>query len=77
MIECNILTYGWVIHVIEGPNRNIVFWMVMTTVLGSILATILWSSLYNDMQGGSGFGSLIVALPPVIMTAFLFKLSGV
>ncbi|KFY99200.1 hypothetical protein V500_01441 [Pseudogymnoascus sp. VKM F-4518 (FW-2643)] len=50
MIECDIPAYGWGIHIIEGPNRHVVFWMVMATVLGSILATILWSSLHKDMQ---------------------------
>jgi hypothetical protein len=76
IIECDIPTYGWGIHVIEGPNRSAVFWIVITAIFGSILASILWSSLRNDIQGGIGIGTLIIAVPPVIMMAFLFRLSS-
>ena len=48
----------------------------MITVFGGVLASILWSTLRKDIQGGTGFGSLVVALPAVIMAAFLFKLNG-
>ncbi|KAF4631776.1 hypothetical protein G7Y89_g6358 [Cudoniella acicularis] len=51
MIECEVPTYGWGIHVIEGPNRNAVFWIVIAMTFGSILAGILWSSLRSDIQG--------------------------
>jgi hypothetical protein len=76
IIECDIPIYGWGIYVIEGPNRSVVFWIVITVIFGSILASILWSSLRNDIQGGIGIGTLIIAVPPVIMTAFLFRLSS-
>jgi hypothetical protein len=61
---------------VEGPNRVVVFWVVMMTVFASILASAPWSILRSDEQGGTGLGSLIVAIPPVIMAAFLFRLQG-
>lgn len=76
IIDCGVPTYGWGIHIVEGPNREAVFWIVIITVLGSILASILWSTMHKDIQGGTGLGTLIVALPPVIMAAFLFRLGG-
>lgn len=69
--------YGWGIHVIEGPNREVVFWIVMATILASILASVLWSSIQGDIQGGTGIGALIVALPPSILAAFLFRLGSI
>lgn len=72
----NIPTEGWGIHVIEGPNRPVIFWITMGTVFASIIAGVLWSSLHSDIQGGMGLGSMIIAVPPVIMAAFLFKLTG-
>ena len=77
IIDSGVPTYGWGIHIIEGPNRQAVFWFVMVTIFSSVLSSILWSTLRNDMQGGTGLGTLIVALPPAIMAAFLFRLSGV
>jgi hypothetical protein len=69
--------WGWGIHIIEGPNRTVIFWITMVTIFGSMLAFVLWSSLRSDISGGAAMGSLIMALPPVIMTAFLFKLAAV
>jgi hypothetical protein len=72
----DLLVFGWGIHIIEGPNKTAVFWITMSAVFASILASVLWTSLRHDIQGGMGLGSMIIALPPVIMAAFLFKLSA-
>jgi hypothetical protein len=69
--------WGWGIHIVEGPNRPVIFWITMVTIFASMLAFVLWTSLREDIQGGAGLGSLILALPPVIMAAFLFKLTAV
>jgi hypothetical protein len=69
--------YGWGIHVIEGPNREVIFWIVMATILASVVASVLWSSLQSDIQGGTGLGALIVALPPAILAAFVFRLGTI
>lgn len=76
VVDCGEATEGWGIHVIEGPNRTAVFWIVMTTISISIIASVLWSTLKGDIQGGMGLGALIVALPPAIMAAFLFRLGA-
>jgi len=71
-----IATEGWGLHIIEAPNRNVVFWIIMITVFGSIISSILWGVLRRDIQGGTGLGQLIVALPSVILAAFLFRING-
>ncbi|KAL6786567.1 hypothetical protein J3E68DRAFT_420029 [Trichoderma sp. SZMC 28012] len=76
VVDCGEATEGWGIHVIEGPNRTAVFWIVMTTISISVLASVLWTTLKGDIQGGMGLGALIVALPPAIMAAFLFRLGA-
>ncbi|KAL7904291.1 hypothetical protein GGI35DRAFT_463812 [Trichoderma velutinum] len=76
VVDCGEATEGWGIHVIEGPNRVTVFWIVMATISISILASVLWTTLKGDIQGGMGLGALIVALPPAIMAAFLFRLGA-
>ncbi|KAL7790666.1 hypothetical protein V8C43DRAFT_285140 [Trichoderma afarasin] len=76
VVDCGEATEGWGIHVIEGPNRTAVFWIVMATISISVIASVLWTTLKGDIQGGMGLGALIVALPPAIMAAFLFRLGA-
>ena len=75
MIDKNGPAYGWGIYIKEGPNREVIFWIVMVTVLSSVLLSVLWSALRNDVQGGSGLGTLVLTLPSVIMAAFIFRLT--
>ncbi|UKZ78939.1 hypothetical protein TrVFT333_006686 [Trichoderma virens FT-333] len=76
VMDCGEATEGWGIHVIEGPNREAVFWVLMATISASVVASVLWATLKGDIQGGTGLGALIVALPPAIMAAFLFRLGA-
>lgn len=74
IIDCAIPTYGWGIYIREGPNRVVIFWMIMITVICSVLLFILWASIKGDVQGGSGLGTLVLTLPSVIMAAFMFRI---
>jgi hypothetical protein len=76
-IQGEIYTEGWGIHIVEGPNRNFIFWIIMVTTFGGILAIVLWSALKKDIQGGTGLGAVVLALPAVILATFLFKLNEV
>ncbi|RKL36594.1 hypothetical protein BFJ72_g8143 [Fusarium proliferatum] len=74
VIEGHEASYGWGIHIIEGPNRWAITALLLTTVFGSALAALLWSAVHNDIQGGTGLGQLIIALSSAILTASLFRL---
>lgn len=77
VIDCNEACTGWGIHVIEGPNREVIFWILMITIMASVVAGVLWSTLRHDVQAGTGIGALVVALPSAILTAFLFRFEAV
>ncbi|KAI3316669.1 hypothetical protein HD806DRAFT_527666 [Xylariaceae sp. AK1471] len=77
VIDCDEACFGWGVHIIEGPNREVIFWIAILTILASVLTSVLWSTLKSDVQGGAGLGALIVALPPAILAAFLFRLGGI
>ncbi|KAK2469006.1 hypothetical protein H9L39_19400 [Fusarium oxysporum f. sp. albedinis] len=47
IIEGHEASYGWGIHIIEGPNRWAIFALLLTTVLGSALAALLWIVVGN------------------------------
>ncbi|KAF1948353.1 hypothetical protein CC80DRAFT_431768 [Byssothecium circinans] len=77
IIDCEQACVGWGMHVIEGPNREGIFWIIMITMLAVVLTSVLWSTLRSDVQGGVGLGALIVALQMAILAAFLFRLGEV
>lgn len=72
LIDCPVPIDGWGIHIIEGPNKMAIWWITLFTMFSSILASTLWSSLRADIQGGTGLGSLILAMPSVFLSAFLY-----
>ncbi|KAJ5975033.1 ankyrin repeat domain-containing protein 44 [Penicillium waksmanii] len=63
VIDCGEACLGWRMHMIEGPNREVIFSIMMITILASILTGILWATLRNDVQGGNldGTDSLLRA----------------
>jgi hypothetical protein len=77
LIDCEIPTYGWGIYIKEGPNRLFMFWMIIISVICSIVLSLLWAVLKGDVQGASGLGSLVLGLHSVIMAAFIFKFKGI
>ncbi|KAF5637169.1 hypothetical protein F52700_4906 [Fusarium sp. NRRL 52700] len=60
VIDCDEGCEGWGIHVIEGPNRAMIFLVMILTIFGSVLATMLWSAMRGDLPGGSTLGAFIV-----------------
>lgn len=76
IIDGDVTCYGWGIHIIEGPNREVIFWIIMVTIVASVVAAVAWTALRGDIQGGAGLGALMMALPPAIMAAFLFRLGS-
>ncbi|KAI3575846.1 hypothetical protein IWW34DRAFT_631227 [Fusarium oxysporum f. sp. albedinis] len=74
IIEGHEASYGWGIHIIEGPNRWAIFALLLTTVLGSALAALLWSAIHRDIEGGTGLGQFMIGLSSAMLTAFLFRL---
>jgi hypothetical protein len=73
--SCEPLTIGWGIHIIEGPNHNTIFWMLVLFVCLSLFASCIWTVLKGDIQGGFGIGAWMVSVPSVMMLAFVFKWS--
>ncbi|KAF2438997.1 hypothetical protein P171DRAFT_370751 [Karstenula rhodostoma CBS 690.94] len=73
LIDCDVPTYGWGIFIKEGPNRLLIFWMAILSVVCSVLLSILWATLKGDVQGASGLGSLILGVHSVIMAVFMFR----
>jgi F0F1-type ATP synthase assembly protein I len=76
MIDKHGPSYGWGVCIKEGPNREVIFWIIMATIFGSVVLSITWSVLRRDVQGGSSLGSLELMLPSVVMTTFIFRFTN-
>jgi hypothetical protein len=76
MIDQDSPTYGWGIYIKEGLNREVIFWIILSTVLASVVLSICWSALRQDVQGGSGLRTLVLTLPTVVMAAFIFRFTN-
>jgi hypothetical protein len=68
LVEGNI---GWGVLIIEGLNRPFLSGLWPVFLLLSSVATVLWSVLKGDVQGGFGMGSFLVG----VISAFLAALS--
>lgn len=77
MIDKPCPIYGYGIYIKEGPNRDVIFWVLMVTIGSSVILSICWSALKRDVQGGSGLGTLVLTLPSVVMAAFFFRFANV
>jgi hypothetical protein len=74
IIDCNIPSYGWGVYIREGLNGVLLFWMIIIISFCSVLLCIFWSLFMGDVQGGSGLGALLLALPPIIIGAIIFRI---
>jgi nitrate reductase NapE component len=69
------LPMGWGVHIIEGHNRQAIFWMPVIFVCLSLVASSMWTVLKGDIQGGFGFRVWMVSVPSVLTLAFVFNWS--
>jgi hypothetical protein len=69
------LPIGLGVHIVKGPNRQAIYWVLVLTVVLSLMMSILWATLKHDLQGGSSIGAWTVGVPSVIMLAFVLKWS--
>lgn len=49
--------------------------IIIVTVVLMLLAATLYSALVKDIQGGTGMGAMMLAAPPLLLAAFMFKLT--
>ncbi|KAF4992693.1 hypothetical protein FDECE_13641 [Fusarium decemcellulare] len=65
---------GWGIHVIEGPNREVLGFVMMMIIFGSIVAAVTWAIARRDVPGGATLGAFLIAVPGTSLGTFLFFL---
>lgn len=67
------LSYGWGVHIDEGPNYAAIAWTNLGALLLSGVAAVLWSFLKHDFQGAFGFACWIVAVLNTVTCCYFFR----
>jgi hypothetical protein len=67
------VTYGWGVHIDEGPNYGVIAWVNFFVLLLSGAAAALWSFYRKDFQGAFGFSSWIIAVLNSLMIGYFFR----
>jgi hypothetical protein len=66
-------TFGWGIHIDEGPDLAALFKANFIIVLLSGVAAGLWTLYEHDFQGAFGFACWIIAVLNSLLIAYMFK----
>lgn len=53
---------GWGVYIIEGYNKRLIQWCAAGILFATFFLTVLWCSLKNDVQGGTGIGQYSIAV---------------
>jgi len=66
-------TFGWGIHIDEGPDFAALFKANFLVLILSGVAAGLWQFFKNDFQGAFGFACWVVAVLNSLLMAYMFK----
>jgi hypothetical protein len=66
-------SFGWGIHIEEGPKWVLILSLNLAAVMISGLAALLWDLFVHDFQGAFGFASWIVAVMNSLLMVYLVK----
>ena len=67
------VAFGWGVHIDEGPNYHVIFWVnFISLVMSGVFATV-WSVYKDDFQGGFGFACWFIAILNTFMVALMYR----
>lgn len=66
-------TFGWGVHIDEGPNFAAIFKANFITLVLSGIAAGLWTFFKKDFQGAFGFACWIIAVLNSLLAMYMFK----
>jgi hypothetical protein len=67
------VAFGWGVHIDEGPNFNIIFWINLAALMTSGIFAAIWTLYKKDFQGAFGLACWLVAVLNTLILAFIWK----
>lgn len=68
-------SFGWGVHIDEGPDYLKVFVLNLAILSVSGVAALLWDTYRHDFQGAMGLATWIIMLMNTLMAVFIAKWS--
>lgn len=69
------LPFGWGVHILEGPNKAVIAWIVFTGLLLSFVVSLIYAIVARTQEQGFGIGQWMVAVYTIGLTAVFFQFS--
>lgn len=69
------VSYGWGVHIIEGPNMKAMSWLLVLGTVISFLASVLFIYFAQSQEQGFGIGQWVLAVLAEILAALYFYFS--
>lgn len=66
-------TFGWGVHIIEGPNKVVLSWCTFLCLALSLIVSALYCYLWQTQEQGFGIGQWMVAVLTAAMAALYFQ----
>jgi hypothetical protein len=64
---------GWGVHIDEGINYKVFFWINFILVLLSGLIAAVWAKDKGDFQGAMGFSCWVIAVGNTLLFAGVYR----
>jgi hypothetical protein len=65
--------FGWGVHIDEGPNYSLIFWINCFGFMISGTFAAVWTVYKKDFQGAFGFACWFIAALNTLMFAFMYR----
>ena len=70
-VDLGSLPVGWGVYIVEGFNWGLIRIFVVGAVVVTLLLTVIWSTVMQDVQGGTGIGQYSAAIIAIVVTITL------
>jgi hypothetical protein len=65
--------FGWGVHIDEGPNYSLIFWINFFGLMVSGTFAAAWTVSKKDFQGAFGFACWFIAVMNTLMIALMYR----
>ena len=69
--------FGWGIHIIEGPNKSIIAWLVAAVITISFVVAVMYDIIRDNADSGFAIGQWLVAALSAVLTGLYFHLEDI
>lgn len=66
-------TFGWGVHIIEGPNKVALSWALVASIVASFVISVMYAVIAKTQEQGFGIGQWFMAVITAVMAALYFQ----